>query len=44
MSMSFKSRLEASNALGVLREVNVEEKRFICFSGYSEADAQWLIG
>ena len=38
----FKSDLEAGRALGIQREVCLGDQRFLCFTRFSDADAQWL--
>ena len=38
----FKSALEAGGALGIQREVGIGDQRFLCFTHFSDADAQWL--
>ena len=38
----FKSSLEAGGALGIQREVCIGDERFLCFTHFSDADAQWL--
>lgn len=39
----FKTTLDSSNCLGLLREVSIGSQKYLCFTRFSEADAQWLI-
>ena len=40
---SFKKRLEDSHALSVLSEVFDGDKRFICYTSFSDSESLWEI-